>query len=345
MHAASAHDERRRGGVVHEAQRVAEAARRVHDALAAHVEGAPRLHVAHGNAARTALRVLEHALHGDVVGNRGALLCCGERDHEVHAAVVVRAVVVHDAAAEALRLEHRELVHRLVARHIVRGRHEAARARDQVVHLRAEPHVRHLPPRVDGDQRRKRVRHVRRRVQQVRALLQRFSHEQVVPPIQVLERGLQVADAPVDELGAAPRRAARVVVALHERDLEPARRRLPSHARAHAAATHDDEVKLLVSEALQLLRARRRCPRRHCRPVFASNGHGPAIAHAAAAQRRAGTARQRVARAGWHPRAARERAARKRAARDCHAPQRRAQESQLRAGSRRRRCSERCWLL
>lgn len=68
-------------------------------------------------------------------------------------------------------------------------------------------------------------------------------------PIQILERVLQVADAAVDELGGAPRRARRKVVALHDSHLEPAGGSLPRHAGAHAAAANDEQVELLLLQA------------------------------------------------------------------------------------------------
>jgi hypothetical protein len=82
---------------------------------------------------------------------------------------------------------------------------------------------------------------VRRELHKQRALEQRLAHE---PKVEVLE----VAQATVDQLRGAARRAGCEVRLLHERHAVPARGRVECHARAGDPPAHDDEVELVPLE-------------------------------------------------------------------------------------------------
>mmetsp|Transcript_21860 Transcript_21860/g.55459 ORF Transcript_21860/g.55459 Transcript_21860/m.55459 type:complete len:532 (+) Transcript_21860:503-2098(+) len=275
-------------GVGHLAHLVGEDAARVDHRLCAHVVRLACHHVAHLGAADLVVRLAESALrqqpeHLGVVLHLRARLDCGERDAEVHARVVLLAVVDHEAPLEvvALRvlcLHRRELEKCLGARDEVRRGHRAPVARDQVVELTSHVHHGHLPPLEKGHHHGDRVRHEGRRLDHVGTLGEVVGDDHhvlvVVPQVaehveQRVGRNLrleglrEVADAAVDQLGGARRGARREVLPLDERGLQAARRRVHGDARARRAAANHEHVELLRLHRLLHLLARRRRPLGH----------------------------------------------------------------------------------
>mmetsp|Transcript_7542 Transcript_7542/g.23849 ORF Transcript_7542/g.23849 Transcript_7542/m.23849 type:complete len:417 (-) Transcript_7542:382-1632(-) len=212
--------------VGHLAHLVGEDATRVDHLLCAHVidlvgEDVAHLGAAHlvvGRAGRAAGEQVEHlcvVLHGR------ARLDRRERDAQVHARVVLLAVVNDEAALErvavgVLRLHRRELEERLVARDEMAGRHRAPLACDDIVQLAREVHHRHLPPLEERHHHRDRVRHEWRRLDHVGALGEVGGNDLhvLVVVLQVpndveqrvgrdlgLEGLCEVPDAAVDQLG------------------------------------------------------------------------------------------------------------------------------------------------
>jgi hypothetical protein len=89
-----------------------------------------------------------------------------------------------------------------------------------------------------------RLRQVRRDPAHLLPLERRGAHEGHVP-----ER--QVAEAAVDQLGGAARRAGGEVAGLEERDAEPPARRLPGDARAADAAPDHGQVEAPGLQAIE----------------------------------------------------------------------------------------------
>jgi hypothetical protein len=90
------------------------------------------------------------------------------------------------------------------------------------------------------------VHQVRRQVHEQRALEQRLAHQ---PEVEALE----VAQAAVDELRRAARRAGRIVLALDESHAVAARRRVERDARAGDPAADHDHVEAVRPEGAQCL--------------------------------------------------------------------------------------------
>ena len=124
-------------------------------------------------------------------------------------------------------------------------RRNGFRAAELVVEEDARRHVGPLPPPLgQREQERQRLDQMRRqRGQRQLALVQRLAHQ---PELQLLE----VAQAAVEHLRRAARRARREVARLDERHLEPAGGGVQRGAGADHAAADDDDVELLAAEPL-----------------------------------------------------------------------------------------------
>ena len=137
----------------------------------------------------------------------------------------------------------------------------AAAPRHHVVHV--QPHSEQAVEPLALERRhdhRQRLHEVRRELHEQRALEQRLAHQ---PEVEVLE----VAQAAVDELRRAARRARGEVGLLDQGDAVAARGGVERHARAGDPAAHDDEV-----EAVPLHRGESVCSRDHGRYVTKSPG-------------------------------------------------------------------------
>ena len=118
----------------------------------------------------------------------------------------------------------------------------------RVVDLQSQAVERRFPPVVVGDDERQVADQVRSVLPKQSALLERLHDERDVAL-------LEVADAAVDELRAAARRAFAEVVLFEQQDVVAAARRVDGDADAGGAAADDDDVPGLVS----LRRAARSC--------------------------------------------------------------------------------------
>mmetsp|Transcript_127 Transcript_127/g.347 ORF Transcript_127/g.347 Transcript_127/m.347 type:complete len:219 (-) Transcript_127:219-875(-) len=159
-----------------------------------------------------AVTVLDDADHLAVVRNRRALHAlhvavhrCRQRQLDVHAAVVVLAVVIHKGALKAFRLEEGEQKEGVGSAGVEALGEACVEAADElgepVVGLDARVEVRHLPPVVDGHDDGQRLGHERRALHHVRTLLQRLPHQIQLADIKVLECGLEVPHPAMQELG------------------------------------------------------------------------------------------------------------------------------------------------
>jgi hypothetical protein len=178
-----------------------------------------------------------------MVGDRRPRLRRRERVHEREARVVGRRVPVACAAGEGVGGQRRLQREHLGPRQPAVGLHVAEEG-ERVVEREpgAELPARHTRARVHGPGEGERTHEVRRDAQQGAPLATRLEHE---PEVSVLE----VADPAVDEPRRARRRAARPVVALHERHPQPAQRRVARHAAPGDPTPDDEHVEPLGGQA------------------------------------------------------------------------------------------------
>ena len=169
-----------------------------------------------------------------VVEQRGALLGGGGDEIDEQPRVVELAVVVDDAAGEALGVDAGQALERFLLREELRGA-EAVFAGEHLVELEADAVEGAFPPGVAGDDERRVRDEVRRVLAQEAALLQRLHHERDVAL-------LEVAHAAVDELGRAAGGAFAEVVLLEQQRGVAARGGIDRDADAGGAAADDDDV-------------------------------------------------------------------------------------------------------
>mmetsp|Transcript_33163 Transcript_33163/g.84712 ORF Transcript_33163/g.84712 Transcript_33163/m.84712 type:complete len:573 (+) Transcript_33163:96-1814(+) len=255
------------GGVllVHLAHFVHEGAGRVDHRLGIHIKLGARLIVFHLGARHLPLLILDEPDHLRVIGNGGATQRGGARQRDRHARVVELAVKIDNHALERrpFRVHGAEggKVALRVAAAAVLGRLQRAAQGHQVVRLHAGPEVDGLPPGPAGHHDRKRVGQVRRVLQQALALRERLVHELQLAVVQAQRGLLQVAHAAVHQLGGARGGAGREVIALHQRGAQPAAGGVHGDAGASGTAADDEQVEGLGfgarAQARQLLLARR----------------------------------------------------------------------------------------
>src|SRR5579871_1827112 len=154
------------------------------------------------------------------------------------ASVVELAVVVGDAAAQALGLERRQSAECFGFREELR-RAEVIAAGESVVEFQAEAVERRGPPRVAGDDERAVVDQVRGVSPQPAALAQRLQNQ---PDAALAE----IAHAAVDQLGAAAGGALAEVAAFEEQHRVAAGRGVHGDAGSGRAAADDDQVPRLA---------------------------------------------------------------------------------------------------
>src|SRR3954466_6729375 len=132
-------------------------------------------------------------------------------------------------------------------------------AAELVVKKDARPHIRALPESVgQREQERKRLDQMRRQRRQRQLALVQCLTDQAELEL------LEVTQPAVEHLRRAARGAGGEIAGLDEGDLEPARRRIESRARADHATADDDDVELFAPESLPrksaLLRAEKGLP-------------------------------------------------------------------------------------
>ncbi|GKT76549.1 hypothetical protein ColTof4_08972 [Colletotrichum tofieldiae] len=233
-------------GVVHALHSVSEGAGRVDDTLGTDGEGvaAGRHDIADLGAGDLAVGVLFQRGDFDVVDDGCAVERSSQGERDVHAGVVVLAVVVDESANHVVAAEHGEGLEGLVRGDVV-GALETLGTGEEIVGLGAGPEVRGLPPLLDGQQDGQRRGQVRGDVEEGLALVESLHDELELGVVEVPDGLLEVADAAVDELGALGRGSGGEVVALDEGDLQATGDGVESDAGARGAAADDEQVVLI----------------------------------------------------------------------------------------------------
>ena len=234
MDALARRDQRRRVRLGEMADAVTERAGGVDHHRRVDLERVTGFEIASHETVNEAVDALRDAGDLRVVEQRRALLGRGLHEVDQQPRIVELAVVIDHPAAQALGLDRRQALQRLVTREDFRGA-ETVLPGQHVVDLESDPVERRFPPVVVGDDEGQVAHQVRRVLPQDAPFLQRLHHERDVAL-------LEIAHAPVHQLRTATRRALAEVVLLEQQHLVAARGGIDGDPDSSGAAADDREV-------------------------------------------------------------------------------------------------------
>jgi hypothetical protein len=192
-----------------------------------------RLGVADARAA-DAVRLLQQRNDAHVVRHARAKRRGGLRQRDSEAGVIELAVLIADAAAQAAGFHVRKSFHRALTRKPPRRR-KSEFTREPVVEFQPDAVIGRFPPMIARHDEVQRLHEMRRVAQEQPPLAQRLAHERDVSLP-------QVSEAAVNQFGAAAGSPLREITLLHQRRLQPARRRVHRHAETRRPAADDEHV-------------------------------------------------------------------------------------------------------
>lgn len=187
--------------------------------------------------------ILDEARDLGVIRDSSTVERSGHGDGDVHAGVIVRAVVVDEGAHEVRLLEHGEGFEGLAPREEV-GALDALAAGEEVVELGARPVVGGLPPLVEGEHDGEPGAEVGGGLEEVFALGEGFAHEEVLVPVEVPYGLFQVSHAAVDKFRALAARAAAEIIPLNDCDFQSSCRSIQRDTCTRSSTTNDQHVVL-----------------------------------------------------------------------------------------------------
>ncbi len=221
-------------GVGHVADDISEDASGVDDDFGGDVEGFAGFGIARGDATDEAVRSFIHGGDGHVVEEGGAMVGGGGDEVDEEACVVELAVVVDDSAAEVSALNVGEAFDGFVLREDA-GFPESIAAGEEVVDFESRSVEGCLPPGVVGDDEGEVADEMGRVLAQEAAFFE-CGHDQGDVAL------FKIADAAVDELGAAAGGAFAEVHGFEKENVEAARGGIDGDPRAGCAAADDEDV-------------------------------------------------------------------------------------------------------
>ena len=214
---------------------------------------------------KAAISVLLKTCNFEVVDDGGAVEGRSHGEGDVHAGVVVCAVVVNKSSDEIVASQHRESFNSLRPSQEVGGLN-TLRSGQEIISLRSSPVIWCLPPLIQRQHDWKPRAQMRCGIQEVLTLSKGLLDERVLIVIQLPKCLLKVSDTAVNKLGRLGRCTSGEIITLNNRDLQSTSSSIKRDTGAGSSSTDDKEIILILILRLSLrsLSVLLQSARKHC---------------------------------------------------------------------------------